>query len=344
MLFTALTIAQISIGRNDNVSDISAIVNHHVVFVAFEGFQLLDLTGPAAVYGAANDRLGWDAYRITMVGPEAPVALSNSGVSLNVSAFDDVRPETVDSFFISGGNEAGQKAFIANEQAKDWVWRAIPSSIRYGSICSGSVALAAWGLIGTRRFAAHWDAVSEVRRRWPELQLDPESLYVNDGPLWTSAGVTAGIDMALAIVEVDHGPDVARAVAQRLVLSVRRPGWQSQYSAALSAQGTRDGRYADVIAWIAANLAGDLSVEQLADRAGESERSFHRNFTEAVGETPARYVMTQRLNHARALIEQGHSLKSVASQCGFADPAPLSKAFKSRFGMTAGAYRLVNGR
>ena len=186
--------------------------------------------------------------------------------------------------------------------------------------------------------------MSEIRRRFPELQLDAESLYVNDGPLWTSAGVTAGIDMALAIVEVDHGPDVARAVAQRLVLSVRRPGWQSQYSPALAAQGTRDGRYANVIAWIAINLADDLCVDRLAERAGESPRSFHRNFTTVVGDTPARYVMSQRLDHARALIEQGHSLKSVAGQCGFVDPAPLSKAFKSRFGMTAGAYRLVNGR
>ncbi len=317
---------------------------HHIVFIAFEGFQLLDLTGPASVYGAANDRLGRDAYRITMMGPEAPFAVSNCGVTLSVKALDDVAPDTVDSFFISGGNVAGQKAFIANSDVKDWVWQAVPSSIRYGSICSGSVALAEWGLIGTRRFAAHWDAVSEIRRRYPALQLDAESLYVNDGPLWTSAGVTAGIDMALAIVEVDHGPDVARAVAQRLVLSVRRPGWQSQFSPALAAQGTRDGRYADVIAWISSSLAEDLSVEQLAERAGESPRSFHRNFADAVGDTPARYVMTQRLDHARALIEQGHSLKSVASQCGFIDAAPLSKAFKSRFGMTAGAYRLVNGR
>ena len=317
---------------------------HHVVFIAFDGFQLLDLTGPASVYGAANDRLGRKVYQIDMMTPNTKTALSSCGVSVSTKTCADIHPASVDSFFISGGNVDGQKAFIANDCVKDWVWKAIPSSIRYGSICSGSVALAAWGLIGTRRFAAHWDAVSEIRRRFPELQLDAESLYVNDGPLWTSAGVTAGIDMALAIVEVDHGPDVARAVAQRLVLSVRRPGWQSQYSPALAAQGTRDGRYADVIAWIAINLADDLCVDRLAERAGESPRSFHRNFTTVVGDTPARYVMSQRLDHARALIEQGHSLKSVASQCGFIDPAPLSKAFKSRFGMTAGAYRLVNGR
>jgi transcriptional regulator GlxA family with amidase domain len=319
-------------------------MTRQIVFIAFDGFQLLDLSGPASVFGSANDRLGQEAYRLSTVASEAPTVRSNCGLSVAASGLVDVSPDGVDSLFISGGEDEGLRALISNQAVSDWVTRASKTAVRFGSICSGSVALAAWGLIGERRFASHWEAVPQIRKRWPELNLDGESIYVNDGRLWTSAGVTTGIDMALAIVESDHGAAIARAVAQRLVLSVRRPGWQSQYSPALAAQGARDGRYAELIAWISAHTEHDLGVERLAERAGETVRSFHRNFTAAVGETPAHYVATQRLNRARTLIEQGHPLKSVAAQCGFVDAARLSSAFQKRFGMTASAYRLVHGK
>jgi transcriptional regulator GlxA family with amidase domain len=182
-----------------------------------------------------------------------------------------------------------------------------------------------------------------VQQRWPELNLDPEAIFVADGPLWTSAGITTGIDMMLAIVEADHGPEAARAIAQRLVLSVRRPGWQSQFSAMLGAQAGRQGRYADLVAWIAHNLHARLDVETLADRAGETLRSFHRNFTAATGKSPAAFVARQRIDHARSLIVQGLPLKQVADRTGYADVARLSTAFQRAFGMSANAYRIVHG-
>jgi transcriptional regulator GlxA family with amidase domain len=318
-------------------------MSHSIALIAFDGFQLLDLAGPAAVFGAANDRLGKEAYSIKYIAVEAPAVRSGCGLSIIASGLADVSPESIDSILISGGEDAGLRKLIANRSVRDWTICAVKAASRYGSICSGSIALAAWGLIGDRRFASHWEAVPEIRKRWPDLNLDPEPIFVNDGPLWTSAGVTTGIDMALAIVEADHGAGVARAVAQRLVLSVRRPGWQSQYSPTLAAQGARDGRYSDLIGWIAAHLDQPLGVETLAEQAGESTRSFHRNFTAAVGATPARYVMTRRLDHARILIGQGLSLKQVAAGCGFADAAHLSAAFQKQFGMTASAFRLVHG-
>ena len=318
-------------------------MTHHVAILAFDGFQILDVTGPASVFGAANDGLGREAYRISVAAAEAPAVRSGCGVSIMARRLDELTPENIDSAFISGGSDDGLRALIANEAARNWTERAFQRASRHGSICAGSVVLAAWDLIGERRFASHWHSVPYIRKHWPELKLDADSIFVNDGPLWTSAGVTTGIDMALAIVEADHGAACARAIAQRLVLSVRRPGWQSQYSPTLAAQGARDGRYADLIGWIAANLDQPLGVETLAEQAGESARSFHRNFTSAVGDTPARYVMMRRLDHARILIGQGQSLKQVAAGCGFADAAHLSVAFQKRFGMTAGAYRLVHG-
>ena len=226
---------------------------------------------------------------------------------------------------------------------RDWTIEAAARATRFGSICSGSVALAAWDMIGTRRFASHWSAAPYIRTQWPHLDFDGESIFVNDGTLWTSAGVTTGIDMTLAIVEADHGAAVARTIAQRLILSVRRPGWQSQFSPALAAQSAQGGHYADLIAWIALNLDQPLGVEMLADRAGETVRSFHRNFARATGKSPAAYVTAQKLALARRLIEDGTPLKSVATRTGFADVARLSAAFSREFGMGANAYRIVHG-
>jgi transcriptional regulator GlxA family with amidase domain len=317
-------------------------MSHHVAFLAFDGFQLLDISGPASVYGAANDVLGQAEYTLFTIATEAPSVRSHCGLSLAASLPTDIDPRKMHSLFLSGGEESGLRALIENETLKDWACRAVPFMRRYGSICSGSVGLAAWGLIGTRRFASHWAAVPRIQSRWPDLNLDPESIFVVDGPLWTSAGVTTGIDMTLAILEQDHGPALARAVAQRLVVSVRRPGWQSQFSPTLAAQGNRDGRYADLIAWIVQNLAKPLGVEVLAEQAGESVRSFQRNFTAISGHPPARFVAMQRLEQARILVVEGQSLKRVAAVCGYGDAGQLSAAFQKRFGMTAGAYRTVH--
>jgi transcriptional regulator GlxA family with amidase domain len=224
-----------------------------------------------------------------------------------------------------------------------WATEASGTARRFGSVCSGSIVLAAWNLIGDRRFASHWEAAPWFARHRPDLYLDAEAIYVEDGRLWTSAGITTGIDMTLAIVEHDHGVDAARAIAQRFVLSIRRPGRQSQFSPLLAAQAGRDGRYRDLIGWIALNLDQPLDVESLAARAGESLRSFHRNFTAATGQTPAGFVTRLKLDRARDLIASGQPLKSVAQATGYPHVARLSAAFQRQFGMTANAYRTVHG-
>ena len=209
---------------------------------------------------------------------------ASCGVAIESCAIATLNPATFDSAFLTGGEETGLRTAIADERLRAWTCSAILTAQRFGSVCSGSLILAAWDLIGTRKFATHWAAVAEVQHRWPNLALDPDAIYVSDGPMWTSAGVTTGIDMTLAIVEAEHGAALSRSIAQRLVLSARRPGWQSQFSPTLAAQG---GRYAELINWVSTNIAKPIPVESLAERSGESLRSFHRNFTAATGSTPA---------------------------------------------------------
>ncbi len=314
--------------------------SHRVALTIFDGFQLLDTAGPASVYGAANDALGRSAYEVVTVSHKGGAVRASCGLAVESCAIATLDPTTFDSVFLTGGEEAGLRAAIADDPLRAWTTAAIPTTQRYGSVCSGSVILAAWDLIGARKFATHWVAVTEVQRRWPSLALDPEAIYVTDGPLWTSAGVTTGIDMTLAIVEADHGAALSRSIAQRLVLSARRPGWQSQFSPMLAVQG---GRYGDLIGWIGANIAQPLPVENLAERAGESLRSFHRNFTAATGSTPAQFITRNRIDRARALIVEGAALKQVAAQTGFAGVAQLSAAFTKVVGMTANEWRVVHG-
>lgn len=316
---------------------------HPTVLIAFPGFQILDITGPSSVLGGANDLLGRRAYDLVVAAPGGGMVASNCGVAIVARPLGEISPGEIDAFFIGGGSREGLIAIRSDADARRWAHAASTIARRFGSICTGSVVLAAWGLIGARRFASHWQATNHLKRHYPALALDAEAIFVEDGPLWTSAGVTTGIDMMLAIVERDHGAEAAQAIAQRLILSVRRPGTQSQYSPLIAAQSGREGRYRDLIGWIALNLGQPLGVEALAERAGESVRSFHRNFTHAAGETPAAFVERLRMDRARTLIAAGDPLKSAAAATGYANVARLSAAFRRHFGMTAADYRLVHG-
>lgn len=312
------------------------------VILAYDGIQILDVTGPCSVLGAANDLLGHVAYDIVVTARERGTVRSNCGVEIGCRALAEIPATGIDAFFVPGGSREGLAAMVADDAARRWAESARCDARLYGSICTGSVVLAAWGMIGERRFTSHWQVTRYLRRHYPALDLDADAIFVEDGPLWTSAGVTTGIDMMLALVERDHGAEAARHIAQRLVLSVRRPGTQSQFSPLIAAQAGREGRYRDLVGWIALNLDKPLGVEALADRAGETLRSFHRNFADATGQPPASFVTGLRLDRARTLIAEGRALKSVAAETGFPDVARLSAAFRRRFGMTANAYRAVH--
>ena len=310
-----------------------------LVLIAFDGVQVLDVTGPAAVFAAANDELPAPAYELIIASPRGGTIATSSGVGIATVPIATVEGP-VDTLLIAGGSDEGLLVLMRDRGVRDWVCRNVRQARRYGSVCAGVFALAAWGLIDGRRVATHWRAVDNLRRAYPGLEVDAQALYVEDGPLWTSAGISTGIDMSLALVERDLGGAVATSVARRLVLYARRPGHQSQFSPLLDAQAAGD--YAAVIEWIGANLAGPLDVETLAARAGQSVRSFHRRFTAATGKTPAAFVEARRLEFARTLLATGAPLKRVAFEAGFGSPERLTRAFTRVFGVAPSTWRAVH--
>ncbi|MFC5460408.1 GlxA family transcriptional regulator [Massilia niabensis] len=310
-----------------------------IAILAFDGVQILDVTGPAAVFAAANDAVAQPHYRLHILSPAGGGVTSNSGVVLGTQALASVAPSTLDSVFVAGGDGGGLRALAAQAPVCAWLDEASTGARRFGSICTGAFLLAHLGLIDGKRVATHWESCSALAKRYPRVQVDANALYVEDGGVWTSAGVTTGIDMALAIVERDLGAPVAGAIARRLVLYARRPGYQAQFSALLMAQERAREPFAGLVAWIGDHLGHRLDVSTLAGRVSMSERSFHRKFTSVVGDTPAHFVETLRLDKGRSLLAAGVSVKRIAADTGYSTAAQFSKAFERRFGMAPALFR-----
>jgi transcriptional regulator GlxA family with amidase domain len=307
---------------------------HRLFILAYEGCQLLDVTGPAAVFGAANEARGEDFYDLRIVSPDGGTIASNAGVVLHSRKIGS-QPDTL---LVAGGSR-GLRAAMAREDLRGWLTRVAPKAERYGSVCTGAFVLAAAGLLDGKRVATHWAHCERLARNFPEIEVDADSLYVVDGKVWTSAGVTTGIDMALALVEADLGAALANLIARHFVLYARRPGYQSQFSPLLQAQTAAQAPFSRLIDWMQDNLGDRLDVPALASRAGMTERSFYRKFTEATGKTPAHFVEGLRLDAARALLAQGLPLKTIAGRVGLTSSSRLGQAFERRFGMPPSLFR-----
>ena len=307
---------------------------HRVRILAYEGCQLLDVTGPAAVFGAANEGRATPFYDLAIVSPDGGAVTTNSGVALQSQRIGG-QPDTL---LVAGGS-TGLRAAMAREDVRQWLRKAAPRATRFGSVCTGAFVLAAAGLLDGKRVATHWASCDRLADTFPALSVDAESLYVVDGKVWTSAGVTTGIDMALALVEADLGAATANLIARHFVLYQRRPGYQSQFSPMLQAQAAADAPFASLIDWMQDHLDRDLDVPTLARHAGYSERSFYRKFTEATGKTPAHFVEDLRLDAARTLLVRGLSVKSIAGKVGLKSSGRLGQAFERRFGMAPSLFR-----
>ena len=307
---------------------------HRIALLAYEGCQLLDVTGPAAVFGAANEARERPVYDVQILSPDGGAVASNAGVAL-MSRKIGGQPDTL---LVAGGSR-GLSAMMARQDVRRWLCRVAPKTRRYGSVCTGAFVLAAAGLLDGKRVATHWASCDRLAAGFPALSVDADSLYVVDGKVWTSAGVTTGIDMALALVEADLGAAVANLIARHFVLYARRPGYQSQFSPLLQAQTAAEAPFAGLIDWMQDNLDRPLDVPALAARAGLSERSFYRKFTEATGKTPAHFVESLRLDAARTLLAKGLPLKAIAGKVGLSSPARLGQAFERRFGMAPSLFR-----
>lgn len=307
---------------------------HRLFILAYGDCQLLDVTGPAAVFGAANESIGRTVYDLRILSPDGGLVTTNGGVALQSRKIGG-QPDTL---LVAGGSK-GLPGVIARADVRRWLRRAAPRCRRYGSVCTGAFVLAAAGLLDGKRVATHWASCDRLASRHPELSVDADSLYVVDGQVWTSAGVTTGIDMALALVEADLGAATANLIARHFVLYARRPGYQSQFSPLLQAQTKAEAPFAQLIEWMQAHLDEALDVPTLARQAGLTERTFYRKFTEATGKTPAQFVERLRLEAARTLIAKDLPLKVIAGKVGLGSSARLGAAFERGFGMTPSLFR-----
>jgi transcriptional regulator GlxA family with amidase domain len=306
-------------------------MTRRLALVIFPGFQLLDAAGPITVFEIAG-RYRPGSYGLGVLAPGGGEVASSSGVRLATEPLDAGPFDTV---MISGGD--GTRAMKALGEIVAWLRRT--EIRRPTSVCSGAYVLAEAGLLDGRRATTHWSRTDDFARRYPKVKLDADRIFIRDGEVWTSAGITAGIDLALALVEEDLGADVARRVAQQLVVHQRRPGGQSQFSALVDLGG-RSGRFAQLMDWMRANLATALTVERLAAEAAMSPRNFARAFAAETGTTPAKAVERLRLEAARTAVETGHApIDRVAADAGFGDPERMRRAFLRAFGQPPQALR-----
>lgn len=297
-------------------------------FFIFPGFQLLDLSGPLAAFEIAQRFHGASGYRPKVVSLAGGLVRSSIGVELNSARLG--RRE-FDTLLIVGGDEIAAPCRCARTRRA--LAAAAGRARRVASICTGAYLLAETGLLEGRRVTTHWRFASELVRKHPGLRVEPDRIFVRDGRFWSSAGITAGIDLTLALIADDFGEGVSRRVAQDLVVFYRRPGGQSQYSALLELDSKSD-RVALVMAYARENLAADLSVEALAERASLSPRQFARVFLAETGRTPAKAVEQLRVEAARVRVEENlsESLEEIAGAVGFSDPERMRRAFIRAFG------------
>lgn len=308
-----------------------------IVIVAFDRFQALDLVGPAEVFSIAS-RLEDGAYSTEVVTAGRDEISSSSGLHLRPDrSLADCRGP-IDTLVVVGGE--GVPAALRDSALVRWIARTAPRCRRVASVCNGAFVLARAGLLEGRRATTHWAACATLAEHHPGIEVEPDAIFVKDGEVYTSAGVTAGMDLSLALVEEDLGRQAALEVARWLVLFLKRPGGQSQFSAQLSARIAEREPLRELQAWIAGNLEADLSVPALAARACMSPRNFARAFGREVGLTPAAYVEAMRVEAARVALDGTQEpIDSVARRCGFGTVETMRRAFHRRLGVGPSGYR-----
>jgi transcriptional regulator GlxA family with amidase domain len=302
-----------------------------IAVVIFPGFQLLDAAGPTTAFENA-ERFSPGSYELVLIAPGGGQVQSSSGLTLST---EPLKAGSFDTIIASGGDIARSREALA----KILAWLKQTKARRIASVCSGAYLLAEAGLLDGRRATTHWDSSDRFSRSYPQVLLDVERIFIRDGNVWTSAGITAGIDLSLALVEDDLGPAIARRTAPQLVVHQRRPGGQSQFSAIVELGG-QTGRFAELIDWMRERVAEPLTAERLAERAAMSPRNFARVFTAETGTTPAKAVERLRLEIARAAVETSHApLDRIAEATGFGDPGRMRRAFLRTLGQPPQAFR-----
>jgi len=314
-----------------------------VVIVAYPGIQSLDVTGPLEVFAGSSQLIAVTGrrqrgYEVAILSGDGAPLRTSSG--LNITPHGRLRdaPSSIDTLIVPGG--PGSREALADRALIGWLMSASAKARRTASVCTGAFLLAQAGLLDGRRATTHWSAAAALARIYPRVDVDPEPIFVRDGSIWTSAGVTAGMDLTLALVEQDLDREAALAIARRLVLFLRRPGGQSQFSAALTAQQPAREPLRESLRFVTDNVTEDHSVETMAARAHMSPRHFARAFRAETGVTPARYVERVRLEAARMRLEDSaEPVAAIAASCGFGSAETMRRAFLRALGVAPAEYR-----
>ncbi|MFJ5269677.1 GlxA family transcriptional regulator [Streptomyces sp. NPDC088358] len=311
-----------------------SLAPHRVVILVYDGVKLLDVAGPAEVFAEAN-RLGTD-YRIALLSTTGADVASSIGIRIAVDGSPTSEPAP-DTFVMPGGD-----IYPRTPVTPDLVEAAADLAVRSGrvaSVCSGAFVLGAAGLLDGKRATTHWKVAGELAARYPKTRVEPDSIYVRDGTTYTSAGVSAGIDLALALVEEDHGPDLSRDVARALVVYLQRAGGQSQFSAPLQGPPPRSPALRSVVDLVMGDPGGNHSLDELARHLNLSARHLTRLFREEMSTTPARYVESIRFDIAKALLDQGHTATQAAARAGFPSYESLRRVFARELSISPAAYQ-----
>lgn len=312
-----------------------------IALLGFQGAAALDITGPHEVFALAGRPADGDAaapYRLVVLADEAGPFRTASGLTLVADESWRDFQQYPDTLLVAGGPDL--TPLLGNAELLAWLGTIAYGTRRIGSVCTGAFALAKAGLLHGRRATTHWQEASRLQQAYPDVTVEPDAIYIKDDNRYTSAGVTAGMDLALALVEEDLGREVALAVARMLVLYLKRPGGQSQFSTMLRAQGSEGKRLASLLSWLADNYRQPLTVEAMAERAAMSNRTFTRVFQAETGVTPARFLERIRTEHAVRLLETTDtSIESAARECGFNGCEQLRRTFLRHLGVTPLEYQ-----
>lgn len=318
-----------------------------IAVLAFEGVQLLDVAGPVQTFASASELLKDERsapYRIVVVSRRGGPIRTSAGLPLLTEPISRAIGKTrIDTLIIPGG--PGIHAILKDPRTILWVRKKFSTVRRIASVCTGAFLLAEAGVLAGRRATTHWKSCARLQQAYPDVRVEPDPIFIREERIWTSAGVTAGIDLSLALLQDDLGRKLAMQVARHLVVFLHRPGGQSQFSAALEAQaaaadGNAPNRFASLHGWIAEHLTGDLRVERLAEQTGMSPRTFARIYAAKMGVTPARMVEKIRVEAVRRHLEESDMpIKRIAAECGFGQEERLRRAFARQVGTTPAEYR-----
>lgn len=317
----------------------AAVPANNVVLVAFEGVEAIDVAGPLSVFSKA-ERLRPGTYSLHVASPAGGTVGSNSAVHFAGTRSLHHLPAAIDTLIVAGGDEQGVREAILEQGVGRWIAQVAPGARRVASVCTGAFALAAAGLLDGRRATTHWRACDLLQATRPQVRVQRERIYVRDGSVWTSAGVTTGIELALALVEDDLGHEVSMNIARTLALPMLRGGHEAQLSPMLQAQAEASHRLRELVSWIRTHLQEDLSVDALAGRVGMSPRHFARAFATEIGCTPARFVERSRVAAAAQLLSRTRwTQERIANRSGFRSLDALQSAFSRQHGVTPQAWR-----